>query len=712
MTVPQRVRHARDKHKHASNKRQRAPRLSVILCTYNRRSYVLATLASLRRQTFAYQNFEVIVVDNGSQDGTLKAVKTFTQIDEATQLSAEERWRVQCFVEPRRGLVHARNAALLAARGEIAVFIDDDTLVDPDMLERLWQAYEETEADAIGMHVAIQWDSQPPHWMIKELFETLGHFSLGPQRMRLNNGEVFASCAFSVKIAVLRAMKFFSPLLSKRATSPAATELANLCWRLRQGGYTLWYEPQALVLQRVTTERLQRAFFVGQAYWQGRGDIMQRYNQTRQEDDKAVWREVWEELKHFTRCLFVQTPLIHVAGRSTAERLLASMDQAQSWGRLIQRLIYLEHIPSEQEIPAIFLVHKSHADASVTLLKHALEKHEVRYLTGSAEIPLGWLWRHRSYRDQPVGILHFYQPGALELTRQQNQQLRFRLWLARCLGVCVVATDDGGWWQSARSPRSHARRAFERKVLHASRAIINSTKRPSLLYRDRLMRRRVRYLLQPGFRGHYPPVLYIEEARERLGLPPSASFVYLCIAHLHTEREIVLLLEAFRLLTRGGRHEESLPNAHLLVVGHPIDSAFSARILRLVASEPQIQMQSTQFSEDDLPAYMGGCNALVLPHHAVHTAGQPQIANLALSHDLPVIAPDLPRFSGILPQKASLPYLPGSRESLAEALVKAQHMSFSLEEAENRALDVNQSWEEYTHDLLKMYRELLGHTNP
>jgi glycosyltransferase involved in cell wall biosynthesis len=711
MTVRQRTRTARRGKREARGGQVRPPHFSVILCTYNRRNFVLATLASLRRQTLPYQDFEVIVVDNGSKDGTLNAVSSYIRAGEPERKKPEDAWRVQCLSEPKNGLAYARNTGLLAATGKIAVFVDDDTLVDPHMLEYLWQAYQETGADAVGMRVAIHWDMTCPHWMIPELLETLGHFAPGDERVQLTSDDIFSSCAFSVKREVLHAINYFSPFLSKRNNLPARAETADLCRRLHQAGYTLWYDPQALVMHRATSARLRRAFFVGRAYWQGRSEVMLHYRHTRREDAKAVWNEIWQEFKHFAGCLFLQGPLIRLAGRPTTERLLAAMEQSHSWGRLIQRLSYLEHVPSDLDVPAVLLVHDPSPDASRELLTRALEKQEVRYLTGQPEIPLRWLWRHRRYRDQPVGILHFYRPGALELTRRQSQRLLFRLWLARRWGLRIMVTDPGGWWQNARGSFFRARRALERRLLHVSHAILCSTNQPGLLYRERRLRRRVYLMPQPGFRGHYPPALKREEAHERLNLTPTSNFVYLCLAHQHTEREIIFLLEAFYLITHGSRCEESQPDVHLLLVGNPVDCPSSPRILRLVARDSQVHAHGEEFNERDLPLYMGACNAQVFPHLAVHTAGSLENASLALSYERMAITPELPRFSGMLPPRACVPYLPASRESLAEAMIKAQQVGFSLQKEEYAALDAEQSWNEYAKNLINIYRELLGHTS-
>ena len=145
------------------------PRLSIIICTYNRRNMVLTTLASLRKQTLPYEIFEIIVVDNGSTDGTLPALQTYLQADIHTDKHPAEIWQVKCFQELHHGLTYARLTGLQVARGEIVVFLDDDTIVDPHYLERLLQAYDETDADAIGSCVELRGEIARPYWFTSDL---------------------------------------------------------------------------------------------------------------------------------------------------------------------------------------------------------------------------------------------------------------------------------------------------------------------------------------------------------------------------------------------------------------------------------------------------------------------------------------------------------------------------------------------------------------
>ncbi len=85
--------------------------MSVIVPTFQRRDYVLRALASVLAQTF--EDFELIVVDDGSTDGTEEALAGF-----------DPRLRYQW--QENRGTGAARNAGLRVARGEIVAFLDSD----------------------------------------------------------------------------------------------------------------------------------------------------------------------------------------------------------------------------------------------------------------------------------------------------------------------------------------------------------------------------------------------------------------------------------------------------------------------------------------------------------------------------------------------------------------------------------------------------------
>lgn len=98
--------------------------VSVILCTYNRAKLLPRALKSVRRQTFS--DWELIVIDDGSEDDTASIVNECIQKDR----------RIRYFYQKNRGLALARNAGLKRAKGELITFIDSDDEYAPDHLKR------------------------------------------------------------------------------------------------------------------------------------------------------------------------------------------------------------------------------------------------------------------------------------------------------------------------------------------------------------------------------------------------------------------------------------------------------------------------------------------------------------------------------------------------------------------------------------------------
>ena len=99
------------------------PLVSVIVPTFNRSTFLRAALDSLFRQTLG--DFEIIVVDDGSQDETAVVLKSI----------ADVRLRVVTH-SSNRGIAHARNSGLRAARGKYVAWLDSDDLSRPNRLAK------------------------------------------------------------------------------------------------------------------------------------------------------------------------------------------------------------------------------------------------------------------------------------------------------------------------------------------------------------------------------------------------------------------------------------------------------------------------------------------------------------------------------------------------------------------------------------------------
>jgi glycosyltransferase involved in cell wall biosynthesis len=687
------------------------PYFSVIIGTYNRRNLVLSTLASLRRQTLPYDQFEVIIVDNGSTDGTFNAIHHYVNAGTPQNKKPEDIWRVCCLLEAQNGLAYARNKGVMACTGEVAVFLDDDVLVDPYYLEHLLLAYQETGAEAIGGRVDIHWEAPRPHWLSNDLLETLGYFFPSNFRMPLPDTLSFSNCSFSVKVEALKRTGNFSPLISKRVNMPMCLEIEDFCQRLRRTGCSLWYDPAVIVRHRAPAARLRQAFFIGRAYWRGRAEILAHYVDTHNQHAttpsftlKHTLRLAWQEFRELVQITFFHRPLLALARKATSEQLRASMAEARVWGHVQQLFQLLAHAPAEMNMPSVLFVRGDESDGE--LLVQGLLAQDVHCTTRTASLSFAWLWQHRAYEKRYIGIVHLYQPGSFRLTHWQRQRFLFQLWLAQLLGIRIVTTDAGGWWQSVPGWRNLARRAFERKLLYCSDVVLAYTRQPDQLYPDKILRRRVRCLAHPGFRGYYPEPYPRHEAHRQLGLPVDSGMVYLCFAQMHTEREILHLIDAFFEAQEHLHASQKVPGApQLLLVAAPRDKKQSTQILKRAAINSSIHL-FLDAPEDALPCYLGAANAIVIPHFSLPSAGILATAMLALSYERLALAPDLPRFRGMLNPQASILYDPSSRASLVHALIVAQSRRYVLTEKGAQALDAMAGWHKYAQRLLEIYKHL------
>ena len=102
-----------------------SPFFSVIIPTYNRRKFLKIALNSVLQQTF--RNFEVIIIDDGSCDGTNELVAQFKD------------QRIIYLYQKNHGVAHARNCGLERAKGRYIAYLDSDDRWVPQKLERIFK---------------------------------------------------------------------------------------------------------------------------------------------------------------------------------------------------------------------------------------------------------------------------------------------------------------------------------------------------------------------------------------------------------------------------------------------------------------------------------------------------------------------------------------------------------------------------------------------
>ena len=105
------------------------PDVSVVIPARNEERYIRAALASVAAQTWPVALLEAVVVDNGSTDGTHQVVQDF--------MAGAPHLAVQLVDEPAHSVAKAKNRGASAARGRWLIFLDADSRMAPDLVERV-----------------------------------------------------------------------------------------------------------------------------------------------------------------------------------------------------------------------------------------------------------------------------------------------------------------------------------------------------------------------------------------------------------------------------------------------------------------------------------------------------------------------------------------------------------------------------------------------
>lgn len=212
------------------------PLLSVMLPTYRRPDALARTLAGLERQSIAADSFDIVVVDDGSRDGTAEYLQQF---------AARTRSRFSYLVLKKNGgPARARNFGLAHTRGSAVLILGDDIEPDTDLVRSHFQFHENNpdSEDALLGHVSFPDVPEPSEFMrwlekggSKYFFD---YQSLTPGQRA--GPLYFYTCNVSVKMALLDKSGWFD-----ESFPYASHEDLELGYRLIEQGMRMIYEPQA-----------------------------------------------------------------------------------------------------------------------------------------------------------------------------------------------------------------------------------------------------------------------------------------------------------------------------------------------------------------------------------------------------------------------------------------------------------------------------------
>ncbi|OGM21127.1 hypothetical protein A2714_05685 [Candidatus Woesebacteria bacterium RIFCSPHIGHO2_01_FULL_38_9] len=218
--------------------------VSVIIANYNGEDYLETCLTSVIDSI--YKNYEVIIVDDGSEDKSVKIIKLFILRDSRIKLLENKK---------NKGAAASRNIAINKALGEIIVFLDNDTEVSKNWLNELLFSLEDKKVGA-AQALLLDFDQRGkiqmaggyliPHTGWLSAFFVEEDF-LKCKNKLFEKNIIAISAALAVRREVLELVGNFD---DKEAVT---TEDLDLSWRIWIAGYRVVLSPKSIVFHHTQT---------------------------------------------------------------------------------------------------------------------------------------------------------------------------------------------------------------------------------------------------------------------------------------------------------------------------------------------------------------------------------------------------------------------------------------------------------------------------
>ena len=228
------------------------PKISVVILSHNKIDYTRTCIHSLLDSD--YPDWELVIIDNGSNDGTAEWLKEFHNEAEDHDVHVE-----LIFNSGNIGCSTARNQGIAASKGELIAFCDNDiALRNRNWLKQMAETLSDPEIGMVGPKIIYPFDpfniqcagaSVTPSGRI--VFRGRGEDRTNPKFNEKQEVQCLISACCMTKKSVLEDCGGFDEIFN-----PVEYEDIDLCYRIRSHGYKIMYNPgvEMYHFESVTTE--------------------------------------------------------------------------------------------------------------------------------------------------------------------------------------------------------------------------------------------------------------------------------------------------------------------------------------------------------------------------------------------------------------------------------------------------------------------------
>jgi len=238
--------------------------ISAIVCTHNRVKLLETAIKSLIEQDYESTLYEIVIVDNGSKDGTRGLIASYSK-----GISAP---KITYVYEGRLGISWARNAGWQSAQGKYIAYIDDDERAEPDWLRLLVTVLDDQLRDvvAVGGPIHLDWDGDRPNWLPVSMERFYSKVDLGDEARNLTAGEYPLTSNLAIRRELFDDLGGFRTDLGHVGNIPIGGEDVELIDRIHAIGKEIFYDPKAIIHHHVPKSRQLRKWLLRRCYYGGK----------------------------------------------------------------------------------------------------------------------------------------------------------------------------------------------------------------------------------------------------------------------------------------------------------------------------------------------------------------------------------------------------------------------------------------------------------
>lgn len=243
------------------------PHITIVICTYNRAGYLNDTLRDIAAQTADSSHFELIVINNNSDDHTDEICDRFRQTNQNIHFKS--------IFESRQGLSYARNRAIAESTTPTLLFIDDDVKIPANYLEKAL-TYSNSRPNTLcaggRIHVSFDEEESEPNWIPSELMPMFGHHDLGDEDKMYPSSNFPRGGNMMIRKSVFNAFGMFDTTLGRSGNTLLGSEEKAFFERLRKNGVQMRYWAEMALTHRIGSHRLSMSYLENQSIGIGRSE--------------------------------------------------------------------------------------------------------------------------------------------------------------------------------------------------------------------------------------------------------------------------------------------------------------------------------------------------------------------------------------------------------------------------------------------------------